>query len=290
MNKEPMRYNEPENVESVLELLATDEDIKLISGGASLVAMMNARLVEPSALVSLSRIPEIQKVEKRPEGGLRLGAGVIHRQVAEEDRLIGGNAILRQAAARVANPVIRNMGTLGGSVAHFDPAADYPAALVAADAEIELAGAGKRRALAAKDFFLDWFTTALEPQEMVTGVLLSEPPDGSVAVYDKLVKTEGDMGIATVAAIVAMDGSCCRHLAVAVGCCGPTPVRLPEEEAKLMGVNLVDSNVGALGEALAAACDPVDDVRASADYRRLVVPRMVKRAVAAAMGNGGAKS
>ena len=187
-----------------------------------------------------------------------------HRVIAEAD----GLGIVALAAGRIANPPVRNMGTLGGSISHADPAADYPPALLVAEAEIEIAGPAGRRRLPAGEFFTDWYMTALEPGEMVAFVHLPPMPAGAVAHYEKLVRVEGDMGIAMIAVILEADG----RARIAVGGCGPTPVRLPEAEAAGEGV----------GEMLAQACDPPGDARASEDYRRRVVPRMVEAALAAA--------
>jgi carbon-monoxide dehydrogenase medium subunit len=179
-----------------------------------------------------------------------------------------GLGIVAEAARRIANPPVRNMGTLGGSISHADPGADYPPALLAADAEIEIAGPAGRRRLPAGEFFTDWYATALEPGEMVAFVHLPPPPTGAVAHYEKLARVEGDMGIAMVAVVLEAGG----RARIAVGGCGPAPVRLAEAEAAGAGA----------GEKLAQALDPPSDARASEEYRRRVVPRMVEAALAAA--------
>jgi carbon-monoxide dehydrogenase medium subunit len=207
--------------------------------------------------------------------------------VAGEDRLEGGHAVVRRAAGQIANPPVRNMGTIGGAVSHADPAADYPPALVAAGAAIEIANADGRRIVAAEDFFTDWYATALEDGEMVAAVTLPPAPEGARGHYHKLVKVEGDMCIASVALVLALEGGVCSHLRLAIGGCGPAPVRLAEAEEHLLGGPLDEPAVAEAGAMLAEALDPPDDVRASADYRRLVVPRMMARAVAAAKAECG---
>lgn len=271
-------YSEPVSVDEVLALLAEDEDATCLAGGASLVAMINARLVEPSALISLRRVEELKSIESVSDGSVRIGAGVRHVEIAAAAGLDSGQAVLAKAAALIANPVIREMGTIGGSVGHFDPAADYPVALVVLGAEIEIAGKGGRRAVAADEFFLDWYTTALEPGEMVTAVVVPPAPAGSAGVYEKLAKVEGDMGVAMVALVMAQDGGIISHLSVGVGGCGPAPVRLAGQEQALIGKAYDAEAIRSLGEAMAAASDPVDDVRASAEYRKILIPRMVSRA------------
>jgi carbon-monoxide dehydrogenase medium subunit len=180
------------------------------------------------------------------------------------------------------------MGTMGGSIAFADPAADYPPALVATGAEIEIAGSKGRRRVKADDFFVDWYMTALEPGEIVTAVLVPAAPKNSYGGYHKLARVSGDFAIASVALCVTADAGRITALRLAVGGCGPKPVRSPEAEGPLVGASLAELDTTDLGAALAAAADPVDDVRASAAYRRLVVPRLVRQAAREAVAALGA--
>lgn len=280
-------FLEPRTVAEAVACFESHPEARCMSGGATLVAMMNAGLADPPAIVSLRRIGALVGIALAADGWATIGGMTPHRVTAGEAKLTGGQAVVRAAAGRIANPPVRNMGTIGGSISFADPAADYPAALVAADAEIEVVGPAGSRRVAAQDFFLDWYTTALEPGELVVAVHLPPAPRAGVA-YEKLIKTEGDMGIATVAVVVAMDGGVCADLRVAVGACGPHPARLREAEAELIGGGLDAAAVAELGNRLAAALDPVDDVRATSEYRRTVVPRMVARAVATARSEAAA--
>jgi carbon-monoxide dehydrogenase medium subunit len=278
----------PTSIGEAASLLAADGDGRCLAGGATLVAMMNARLVAPSRLVSLAGIDELRGIGPTPDGGLRIGAMTRHAETAGDSRLSGGIAVIRKAAEQIANPVVRNMGTMGGSIAFADPAADYPPALVAAGAEIEIAGSQGRRRVKADDFFVDWYTTALEPGEIVTAVLVPAAPKNSYGGYHKLARVSGDFAIASVALCVAVDAGRVTALRLAVGGCGPKPVRSPEAERALIGAPLTKLDTTGLGAAVAAAADPVDDVRASAAYRRLVVPRLIRQAVTEAVAALGA--
>jgi carbon-monoxide dehydrogenase medium subunit len=205
-----------------------------------------------------------------------------HCETAADTRLAGSAAVIRSAASQIANPVVRNMGTIGGSIAFADPAADYPPALVAAEAEIEMSGPQGRRRIKAEDFFVDWYATALGPEEIVTAVLVPPATENSYGRYDKLARVSGDFATASVALSLAVDRGRVTAFRLAVGGCGPRPVRAAAVDAKLLGRSLAGLDTTELGATLAAAADPVDDVRASAAYRRLVVPRLVRQAVAEA--------
>lgn len=280
-----MTFHEPATLDEATALLAGESEARCLAGGATLVAMMNARLVEPAALISLRHIDELQGIEAAG-GGFCIGAMTPHRVTAADVRLTGGHAVVREAAAVIANPSVRNMGTMGGSIAFADPAADYPPALVAMDARIEIAASAGRRQVAAADFFTDWYETALGADELVTAIHLPAVPAGAMGVYDKLARVEGDFATASAAVVLAMAGDACSHLRIAIGGCGPAPLRLAEAEATLIGGGLDRAAVRKAGEMLAAVSDPVDDVRASADYRRRVIPRLVARAIQRALGGG----
>ena len=264
----------PRTVEEATGLLAADPEARPIAGGATLVAMMNARVIEPLALVNLGRIDELRGIRQLQDGCLRIGAYTRHRETAESPQLAGTAAVVREAAGQIANATVRNMGTIGGSIAFADPGLDYPPAIVAAGAEVEIASATGRRRLPARDFFLDWYTTALEPGEIVVAVVLPRPGVGGGAAYVKHARVGGDY--ATAAAAVCLEaGGAVRAV---IGACGPTPIADPEADA-LLASDRSDAAVARAGALLEARADPLDDVRGSAEYRRLLIPRLLLRAV-----------
>ena len=277
----------PSTVAEAVSLLAADDVARCLAGGATLVAMMNARLVAPCALVSLAAIDELAGITVISDGTLRIGAMTRHYETAGERRLAHGAAVLRMAAGQIANPVVRNMGTIGGSIAFADPAADYAPALVAAGAAVELTGNAGRRIIPISAFFTDWYATDLAPGELVTAVLVPPAPPSSVGRFLKLARVSGDFAIASVALYLAVEDGQISTLRVAVGACGPIPVRAPDAERHAAGGPVGELDSRMLAEALAARLDPVDDVRASATYRRLVVPRLVQQALAEAVGELG---
>jgi carbon-monoxide dehydrogenase medium subunit len=271
-------YHEPEALEAALQLLAENEGARCIAGGQTLVAMLNAGLLEPSALVSLARIAELAGIAHYGRA-LRIGATVTHEAVAASAIVAREFPLIADTARAIAHPPIRSFGTIGGAVAHGDPNSDYPAALVASDAAIEIAGAKGRRAVPAAEFFQDYLTTALEPGEIVTAVIVPAPPAGARGGYLKFARVDGDYATVSVAAIVCQQQNACTHIAVALGAVGPRPVRDPAAEKALIGRAITDDALAQFGNTLAAACDPVDDVRGSSAYRRGLVPKLVARAV-----------
>jgi carbon-monoxide dehydrogenase medium subunit len=282
-----MRFASPETLDEALALLGAD-GARCLAGGQSLVAMMNAGLVAPAALVSLRRIAELSAVAPLPGGGLSIGAMVSHAAVARLAPAAPGPRLVAAAAATIGHPAIRNQGTIGGSLAHADPAADYPTAITAAEARIVVAGAAGRRTIAAADFFKGFYETALAPGELIVAVEIPPGPAGARTHYEKYALVHGDFAVINVAVMLAMAGGRCTAARIAVGACAPSPVRLPAAEAALVGGALDEASLAEAGALLARACDPIDDARGSAAFRLKLVPRMVRRAVLAAKEKEGA--
>ncbi len=277
--KAGMDFHEPTSLEEAIGLLAADDDAKCLAGGQTLVAVMNLGLYRPSALVSLGRIPGLTAVSRDADGSVSIGAMATHGTVAAFDGFADGHAVVHEAAGCIAHPAIRNMGTIGGSICHGDPAADYPSALVAADAEIDIVGPAGERTLPAAEFFVEFLTTALAPGELVTRVRLPASAEGSAGHYEKFARVDGDFATVSVAAVLAMPGGTCRHARIALGGCGPVPVRSAEADAALTGSALDEEAIHRAAALLVEASDPIDDVRGTAEYRRLLIPRLVRRAL-----------
>lgn len=277
----------PKTIDEAVDVLASTEDALPLAGGATLVAMMNAGLVEPGALVFLRKIDELKQIETRPDGSVEIGAMTTHKTVASFDGFREGQAVVALAARQIGHPPVRNMGTIGGSIAHADPAADYPPALVAADAAVEIIGKAGARSVPVGEFFEDYHETALAEGEIVRAVTIPKAPPGSVAVYDKLARVDGDFATASVALVLVMENGTCTHIRLVAGGVGPTPVRVAAAEERLIGTTLEESDVTEAAAMLVEECDPVDDVRASAHYRTVVLPRMILRALVTAQGRLG---
>ena len=271
-------YHEPTTVDEAVALLVSDEDSRCLAGGATLVAMMNFGVMQPSALVSLRRIEELRGIHLDEQGGLRIGAMTSHREVAAEERLVGSNDVVREAAASI-DVAIRNMGTIGGAVSHADPASDLNTALVAAGAQVEIAGPKGRRTVPIDEFFLFYLTTVLEPNEVVTAVWLPGAPGGSVGAFDKVCRVHGDTPTLSAAVTLEFETGVVSIARLVIGACGPVPVRVADADAHLIGSAAADEAIEAACVILTEAAEPPDDVRGSAEYRRLLIPRVATRLI-----------
>ncbi|MEQ9813432.1 MAG: xanthine dehydrogenase family protein subunit M, partial [Azospirillaceae bacterium] len=278
-----MKYLEPGTLDEALRLLAEEEDVACLAGGQTLVGVLNLGVAEIAALMSLRRIPDLNQIQVSSDG-ITVGAMATHAAVARDARLTGRFALLREAAGRIAHPAIRSQGTMGGSICHADPAADYPGVLVALDAEVQIASAAGRRSLPAGAFFVDFLATALEPGEMVTAIRFpgSAAAAGEQGVYEKFTRVDGDYATVSVACVLGMAEGRCRSAAIALGSCDVRPVRSAEAEACLAGSCLEDAALAEAGRLRAGAADPQTDTRGSADYRRRLIPGLVARAVSRA--------
>jgi carbon-monoxide dehydrogenase medium subunit len=276
-----MKFAVPANVSEAVALLRED-GARCLAGGQTLVAMMNAQLLAPSSLVSLRAIPDMDGIAVRNDGSLRIGAMALHARVAAVEPVSSAAALLAQTAGTIGYPAVRNQGTIGGSLAHADPAADYPSAVVCADAAIEIAGPEGVRKESARTFFRGMYETALRAGELIVAIEAPPGPHGGAAHYEKFSLVHGDFAVMSVAVMLATSEGRCTALQLAVGGCGPAPLRLAEAEAMLIGTALGASESARAGRLLADAADPFDDMRASAAFRRKLIPRLVARAIAAA--------
>ncbi|KGF70825.1 hypothetical protein LL06_02745 [Hoeflea sp. BAL378] len=261
----------PGSVEDAVAMLAEHAEAMPLAGGATLVAMRNAGLVEPTHLINLDCIAELRGIERDTTGGIRIGAMTRHCDTAACNDLTGSLLVLRRAAGMIANRVVRNMGTMGGSVANADPAADYLPALACCDAVLEVAGPEGRRKISIHDYVQGWYETALEQGEIITAITLPAPV-AAPSAYRKIARVTGDYATASCAMALDPDG---KGLRAAIGACGPGPLRDRDAEAVLRGRLDDPEAVLDFAACLAALADPLDDVRGSAEYRLRLIPRLI---------------
>jgi carbon-monoxide dehydrogenase medium subunit len=273
-----MKYIEPSRLSEAVKILAEDDEARCLAGGATLVAMMNADLLEPSTLVGLCQIEELAGVTEETDH-IRIGAMTTHAQIASNKMLIGNAGVVKDAAGQIAHSAIRNMGTIGGSICHADPNADFPGALSAANARLEVVGSAGTRTIPIDEFFLDYLETSLEGGEIVSAILIPNEPASAKGRHLKFSRTHGDYATISISLVLAETGDKCTYARIAVGSAGPTPIHLDEVDALLTGSVLTEQLINNAAKLLVDATDPVDDVRGSLEYRRMIIPGLLNRAV-----------
>jgi carbon-monoxide dehydrogenase medium subunit len=277
-------YARPESVEEAVGVLnGGGEDAKVISGGQSLLPLLRLRLAYPNLLVDVGRLGELRGV--RDEGGtLLIGALTTHYDVTKDPLIKEHCGLLAEAAETVADPAVRHRGTLGGSLAHADPAGDLPAVIVALGATLTARGPGGERQIDATDFFADYLTTTLEPNEILTGIRVPKLGAGWGYRYEKFHRSAQAWAIVGVAALARRDNGHVAEARIGLTNMGAVPIRASATEAAVAGVA---AEPGALREAAARADEessPPSDLHGAADYRRHLARVLTARALAAAAG------
>ena len=291
MKPAPFDYTAPDSLDEVLAVLAEEGDeAKLLAGGQSLVPMMNFRLAQPALVVDCNRLSGLDFVRRSSdEGELRIGAMTRVRRL-ERDREVGRSApLLFGTVPWIAHPQIRNRGTVGGSLAHADPAAELPVVAVARRFRLRLQRAGSERWVEAPDFFTGLLETALEPEEMLTEVAIPTLPPSTGWAFDEVARRHGDYAQVGVAALLTVDGGVCRDARLVYLSVGETPMEAPRAAELLRGEVLNDASIAAAADMAAThEIDPSGDIHASEAYKRhlarVLTARVLKRAAARAAG------
>jgi carbon-monoxide dehydrogenase medium subunit len=269
--------------DAVAALVAGGEDAKVLGGGQSLLPVLRLRLNAPSVLVDVSGVDEMRLITD--EGGsLLIGASVTTHEVLHDAGVGQHVPLLAQAAAGVADPAIRHRGTFGGSVAHADPAGDLPTVAAALKAEMVIAGPGGRRTVAAADFFLDFFTTAVGLDEVLVAVRVPKTTAGWGYDYQKFHRTAQAWAIVGVAAAVQVEGGSITAASIALTNMGATPIRASSVEAALVGGPATADAIAAASASAADGTSPTSDTHADADFRKHLARVLTKRAVSNAAG------
>jgi carbon-monoxide dehydrogenase medium subunit len=276
-------YVAPQSVDEAVAALAdAGDEAKVLAGGQSLIPVLRLRMSAPGVLVDLRKIIDLHGV--RQDGSdVVIGAMTTHAEVAENPLIAEHVALLAKTAAQVADPQVRHRGTLGGALAHADPAGDLGAVAVALDATFEIAGPDGRRSVPAAEFFVDYFTTALGETDVLTGIRFPSYA-GWGAHYEKFHLVAQSWSIVSVAAAVRVDGGNVAEARVALTNMGPVPIRASAVERALVGGPATAEAITAAAQAAADGTSPVDDTSAAADYREHLARVLTGRAVLAAVG------
>ena len=277
-------YHAPTTVDEALALLQRyGGDAKVLAGGQSLMPLLNFRLSRPAALVDLNRIPALAYIREH-DGQVRLGAMTRQRTIEFDSIVARKLPLLREATRWVGHLPIRTRGTIGGSIAHADPSAEYPAVLTALEGEVVARGPKGERVVPARDLFRTYLTTSLEPDEILVEVRLPATPAGAGVALEEFARRHGDFAIVGIAAMIVRDGARCRQARLATAGAGPVPLRLRAAEEILEREGLGDAAIEAAARRAAELVSPDSDIHASADYRRHLTGVLTRRALKRALG------
>jgi carbon-monoxide dehydrogenase medium subunit len=266
--------------DALAKLQAAGGDAKFLAGGHSLIPLMKLRLSEPKVLIDIARIPGLSGIREK-DGRIEIGAGTTHAEVASSALLRDKCPVVAETAAEIGDPQVRNRGTLGGSLAHADPSADYPAAMLAVDAEIHVKGPTGWRAVKAADFFQDLFTVNLAPDEIIAGVQFAPV---KAAAYAKLHQRASHFAIVGVAAAIDVAQGAIRSARVGLTGASTHAIRLSNVERALAGKPAVATTIEEAARDAGANIEPVNsDIHASEEYRRAMIAVFTRRALAAAL-------
>ncbi len=299
MKPAPFEYRSPRTLDEALEILAEEgEGARILAGGQSLVPAMNFRLAAPAVLVDLNRVPELSYIRESDGGlenvgGLAIGAMTRQREVERSPLVAARAPLLHEAMPFIAHPQIRNRGTVGGSVAHADPAAEIPAVMVALGARFRASSRREPggRWIDAGDFFTGFFATALAPDEILVEIETRPPRPRSGAAFSEIARRHGDYALVGVAAVVTLgaDGRC-EEARVVLLSVGDGPVAAPSTGQALAGEPVTEAAIGAAAAAVQRDIDPPGDIHASAAYRRHLAEVLTRQTLARAADRGRHKA
>ncbi len=276
-------YRRPTTLDEAIDLLGEHGDeAKVLAGGQSLIPLLKLRLAAPSLLVDVNRIPGLDGIAE--EGGvLRIGALVRHATLEREGALRDRYPAIAAAAPQISDPLVRNLGTVGGSLAHADPSGDWGAVMLAVGATVVARSRRGEREIPVRDLFRDTFTTALEPDELLTEIRVPAPAGPVGGTYLKLERKVGDFATVAVAVHVEMQDGRIGRAGIGLAAVGPTNLRAEAAEAALAGAEPTEEAFAEAARLAAGAASPVTDIRGSAEYKRHVVEVYVRRGLAAAV-------
>lgn len=280
-------YHAPKTVEEALGLLGRyGGEAKVLAGGQSLMPLLNFRLSRPAALVDLNRIPALAYI-KEADGQVRFGAMTRQRTVEFSPVVASKLPLLKEATRLVGHLPIRTRGTIGGSIAHADPSAEYPAVLTALEGEIVARGPRGERVLKSADLFQTYLTTSLAADEILTEVRLPVMPSGAGYAFEEFSRRHGDFAIVGIAAMIVRDGPRCARARLAAAGAGPVPISLRAAEEILEREGLGEKAIESAARRAAELVAPDSDIHASAEYRRHLTSVLTERAVKRALAKAG---
>jgi aerobic carbon-monoxide dehydrogenase medium subunit len=276
-------YHRPTDIDQALALLHEHgDDAKVLAGGQSLIPMMNMRLAAPAVLIDINRITGLDGVEHR-NGALAIGSMNRHRALELSEEVRAAQPLLREAAGFISHVTIRNRGTIGGSLVHSDPSAEWATAGLALGAEVVLRSSGGQRRLPLADLLLGPFYTSIEPTELLTEVVVPKQPSRTGSAFLELQRNHGNFAVVSACAVLTLDAAGAVEAAtIALGGVAGTPVALPDLAKLVVGRAPDEAAFREVAEAVGSQIDPATDVQATAEYRRQTAGVLVRRALTSA--------
>ena len=272
-------YQEPTTLKKAFGLMEKHgDDARVIAGGTSLIIMMRQRLLMPKVVISLGRIPKFDRITYNSKEGLRIGAGARHRDIELSPAVKKHYPLLHETFRKVAQPRIRNMGTVGGNLAAGDPLTDPGTSLIALDAEVTLTNSKGQRTLRLDEFFIDYYQTAMEPGELLTEIHVPPPERPGWSHIKFTPRSIEDFATVGVAITLQAHNGTCEDIRIGLNSVASTIVRARKAEEVLRGKSITDAALQEIGEVAATECDPTDDNRGSAEYKLDLVKVLVRRA------------
>ena len=276
-------YHRPSTVDEAIGLLSSlGSEAKILAGGHSLLPMMKLRFAQPEHLVDINRIPELKGVRVIGDD-IVIGAMTSENAIIADPVLNEKVPLLPEAARLIADPIVRNRGTIGGDIAHGDPANDHPAIALACDAVMTIAGPEGIRQVAASDFFLGTYWTALEENDILTAITMKAFPTGAGYSYKKLKRKIGDWATAACAVVVSLSGGKIDHVRITLTNLGSTALRAHDAEEVLLGQTATTDLIKQAADRAMAICDPAEDLRGDPEYKTAMAGQMVQRAISEAL-------
>ena len=277
-------YYAPSSLGDALSLLSRAEDAKILAGGQSLITLMKLRLAAPASLIDINRIPQLNYIREEA-GRIAIGALTRDDQIATNPLIRGKCSLLADAASVVGDQQVRNRGSIGGSLAHADPSGDLPTACTSLNAELKVASKDGSRIVAAQDFFLDFFTTALLPTEIIEEIRIPVPASRSGGAYAKLTKGHNDFALVSVAAHCSLSPEgACEAISLVLGGVAPKPIHAIETEGHLLQKRIDDHVIHEAALKAGAGLSPTPDPRASSELKREMIRTSTERALRVAFG------
>lgn len=280
MIAENFNYDAPTTIEDAIKLLHEyGDDAKILAGGHSLIPMMKLRFASPTHLIDINNIPGLSYI-KEEDGHLKIGAMTREVELEESDIIMSKYHIFGDATKLIADPQVRNFGTIGGNLAHGDAANDHPAVMIALGANVEISGQDGKRTVSIDDFFMGFYMTAVQHGEILTEIQIPNASGNFGSAYHKAERKVGDYATAGVAVALTLDGDGkCSKAGIGLTNVNPTPLRASRSEEALVGTNLTDADIKKAALYASEDCSPSADLRGDEDYKRHLVKVITKRMI-----------